>query len=825
MNRQDTEIVSLETLVEEMTNLVAGGNSAGAADWLRALMVHEDDLHRRNRMCPYEDRVPPLLAALPDDVAGAVFDELTPAEARRALFDNYTRIKPACIAAILAAMHPERAAAVVEAMSLGVDAPLEMARALSHAGLISETSLGPLLAHVHTASLARLVREMEADAQGWLLAAAGPDTAAVLLMSLTEDGGRVAEARAARMLSQLPRQAQTVILERLAPTLALSYEKVDEGRESAPALRGRLVTALRHLDVGPLSGLSDRQARLYLTEVTVEQAAFALARSAPDIAAAAMAALDAPLAATLLTIIAASEPALAADLLRGLDTDTLLGFRLVDCGLRCPRREPFAQASAGIVAALDLQAPPVLSLLRLLPDTTLEAILDRLPPARRGEVLNVLGRDDLAPQFPISELMTVGRGQRRTRRLDSGLRCTHIEERLQTTTGSKPVIIDLVEMNPAHVCIQARMATADALPVPSYQVASIFAEFQRTGGWPGRDTFRQLGLIQLSQKVRESGAMAGINGNHYYDYDHHINAITLGIDAARVPGLFFGDSIGWFVSDGQELSPPAFNRAALIVTADGQITIERVFATGVTLAGRRFTWEEVNAPKQEGVPCFYNSVFGAKTEVSDAHVDLAIAKGQVFAVSRDGGLPISFTGFVLSLPADDAAWIDDSIVGQPGLLTVHNNLPVSYGRVIQAMACGPHLVREGQMAIDFVAEDFGERDSTVMSFFLPRTVESYDAARSFMVLRDGLLTIGVVSDAAMGYGAPQEIGGMTFGELAQLALDLGADHAYALDGGGSSSIAVRHRGEVRTLDIPTGGADVGKEQERFINTYWLFYER
>ena len=822
MDRQDVEIINLETLVEEMRHLAAAGSPAGAADWLRGLIAHEDDLRRRNMMRPYEDRVPPLLVALPDDVVGVVFDELTPAEARRALFDNYTRVKPTRIAAVLAAMRPQRAAAVVEAMSLGVDAPLEMARALPK---IPPVALGSLLPHVHPASLVRLVREMPVGDRKRLFAAAGLDTAAVLLASIVENGGCVAEARATRMLSRLPRQVQTSILERLAP-----------------ALRARLTAALHHLNAGPLSGLSRRRARLYLTEVSVEEAAFALARSAPDTSAAALAALDGSLAATLLTAIAASQPALATDLLRGLDTDILIGFRIVG-GERYPRREPFAQVSAGIVAVLDLQSPPALSLLRLLPDATLEPILDRLPSVRRREVLDVLARDDLVPQSPLSvELMAVGRGQRRTRCLDTGLRWTHVEERLVTSTGNKPVVIDLVEMDPARVRFQAHMATAEALPVSSYQVASTFAEFQRTGRRPDQDTFRQLGLIQLSQKVRESGALAGINGNHYYDYGHHINAATLGIDAARVPGLFFGDPIGWFVSDGWELSPPAFNRAALIVTADGQIAIEKVFATGVTLGAHRperarpersrracperhLTWETVNALKQDGVPCFYNSVFGAETEVSDTHVDLAIAKGQVFAVARGGGLPIPFTGFVLSLPAEDATWVDDSIVGQPDLLTVSNNLPASYGRVVQAMACGPHLVREGQMAIDFVAEDFGEQDSTVMSFFLPRTVGSYAAARSFMMLRDGLLTIGVVSGAAMGYGAPQESGGMTFGELARLALDLGAEHAYALDGGGSSSIAVYHRGEVRTLGIPTGGADVGKGQERFINTYWLFYER
>ena len=289
------------------------------------------------------------------------------------IFDNHTCVKPARIATILAAMRPERAAAVVEAMSLGVDAPLEMAHALSHVGLISETALSSLLAYVHPASLARLVREMELDDQGRLLAAADPDTAAALVTSIMEDNGSVSEARAARMLSRLPRQAQTVILERLDPVL-----------------QSRLSIALRHLNVGPLSALGGRRAHLYLTEVSVEQAAFTLARSAPDTAATALAALDASLAATLLITIAASEPALAADLLRGLDTDTLLEFCLVD-GERNLRREPLAQVSAGVVAALDLQAPPALSLLRLLPDATLEAILDRLPSARRREVLGVLG--------------------------------------------------------------------------------------------------------------------------------------------------------------------------------------------------------------------------------------------------------------------------------------------------------------------------------------------------------------------------------------------------------------------------------------------------
>jgi exopolysaccharide biosynthesis protein len=66
---------------------------------------------------------------------------------------------------------------------------------------------------------------------------------------------------------------------------------------------------------------------------------------------------------------------------------------------------------------------------------------------------------------------------------------------------------------------------------------------------------------------------------------------------------------------------------------------------------------------------------------------------------------------------------------------------------------------------------------------------------------------------------------MTFGEMGQLCLDLGVDHAYALDGGGSSSLVARDGGVPRVLNTPTGGADVSAGEERYINTYWLVHER
>lgn len=74
------------------------------------------------------------------------------------------------------------------------------------------------------------------------------------------------------------------------------------------------------------------------------------------------------------------------------------------------------------------------------------------------------------------------------------------------------------------------------------------------------------------------------------------------------------------------------------------------------------------------------------------------------------------------------------------------------------MACGPHLVRNGQLSISFEAEDFGQKDSSVMSFSLTRAVETFEAARSFMMLRQGKLVIGVVGGTALGSGFPPRAG-------------------------------------------------------------------
>jgi len=218
----------------------------------------------------------------------------------------------------------------------------------------------------------------------------------------------------------------------------------------------------------------------------------------------------------------------------------------------------------------------------------------------------------------------------------------------------------------------------------------------------------------------------------------------------------------------------------------------------------------------------YNRVAGATTPRSAEVVDLAVSGTTVVGVRPGGGSPIPLLGFVLAVPTHRAAGLLAGVV-TGDTVGVETTFPSELGRVDQAMACGPQLVRDGQVDLDLDIEEFGMKDSSVLPLSLTRTVDSFRAARSFAFLRDGRLVLGTVSGTLLGSGPPRVSAGMTFAELAQLCADLGADDAMGLDGGGSSSLVALVDGAPRVLGVPTGGADVPEGTERFIKTYWLVH--
>ncbi len=775
--------------IRDWADELASAPQDAAAAELRRRLDEEDALLLANVLKPYEDIVAPALQRL-GARAGAVLDRLDTRYAKRAVFGNYTRIPDDQVAAILGAMQPQQAASLVSAMAVGLDAPREMARALAQ---LEGAALIGIIERVHPAVVIRLLRELDPHDQERIVATAG-SAAIPVLDALVETGNRIQALWAGRLAT------------------ALTGNDADRVRARYPSARA--------LPSGPGAARAMRATRVLIEEAPPPEAAAALEHLHPMLAPAALRAAGAGRAAVLIEQLAAREAALAADLLEAMNDWVLL--RPPDPegdAVWWPQRAP----AAAVLDAMDLDRPGARAVLAALRDETMELLLAHLSAGRRADVAERLRRAGQGDVALSVEVLGVGRGTRRSTLMDGGLRWIHIEEQLDTGDSVKPVLIDLLELPLERVRLQAAMAVEDHRALPASRLAEVFEGYRQEGRRPG-EAFGRLGLVQLTQAVRASGALAAINGNFYFDYGHYINGVALGIDVASVPGLFFGDPIGWYVEEGRELVPASFNRTAGIATEDGEFHIEPVFMTAVEpVGGARITWDAINQPKRPGAIIAYTSLYGTRTEAADSHVDVAIARGRVWALDPGGNQRIPLTGLTLAIPRDRTDLLAN--MGPDTEVVVHHNFPPSRGRVLQAMACGPSLVRDGVLDIDFEAEDFGLQDSTVMSFFLPRWIETYQAARSFLAVRDRTLILGTVSGTAYGWGTPSASGGMTFGELAQLCLDLDVDRAYALDGGGSSSLVARKDGRARTLNSPTGGADVGPGEERYINTYWLVFPR
>ncbi len=789
----------------ELAERLASIERAEGARLLQELIEEEQELCLLNLLKPYQDKVPLVLQMMDAGSIVEIFEELNDYYIMKALFGNFRAVDEERRQEILKKLSREKVALLLNRMSIGVDNPKTAARVLRDLPL---QAAADVVEAAEIASVLRIFREMPAGDRGKIMACLTPERAADLARAMLVPENIVRSARLANILQQLDEPGRQRILARLPP------EQVQP-----------VLAQMQRRETSEFDTIDSREARQRITEMSPAEAAEELDQADPEKAVDILKLCDARKAAEVLTAIARRNPQKAADLLEESNEKLLVGFR-GSGRQRSGVEELYTCPAAAILESMDLSLNGNINALRLMPSDVLEPILDRIPEEKRAEIASLRMGGDISPRLPVSlQSFTAGKGTRKTVDLGHGLKWTRIEESLDTGEKVKPVIVDLVEMDTGKVTLKACRAITEDNLRPITEVARLFGDAKREGKRPDRVLFTKLGLIQLSDAVRRSGAIAAINGNHYYDYGHYMDAIKLGINPTRVPGLFFGDPVGWFVSQGREISPPAFNRAALVVAKDGNTYIERVLMTDVTLSnGVKVKWKAINQEKRDGLTILYNSLYGFKTRKSQSHIDIAIARDRIFEIKPGGGGLIPFTGFILAIPVENRERVLSG-VNEGGAVLVGNNFPAAPGQVEQAMACGPYLVRNGQLEISFEAEDFGEKDSSVMAFSLTRATETFEAARSFIMLRGKRLCIGTVSGTALGAGISTESSGMTFGQLAQLALDLRADHAYALDGGGSSSIAVRVGDDVRLINTPTGGSDVARGEERFINTHWPFFEK
>ncbi|MCX8053982.1 MAG: phosphodiester glycosidase family protein [Armatimonadetes bacterium] len=265
----------------------------------------------------------------------------------------------------------------------------------------------------------------------------------------------------------------------------------------------------------------------------------------------------------------------------------------------------------------------------------------------------------------------------------------------------------------------------------------------------------------------------------------------VGINADFFP--FTGDPLGVCIIDGELISEPPGNRAALAITKDRKVFFDTpsLVAILTTADGASRAINGINRTRETNQIVVYTSLFGASTTNRFKSVDLICASSDlsirvntpirltVNEVRQDAiDTPIPAGGVVVSGGGEAASFLAANV--KPGdTITVRFDIKspndLDWTNVTQAVGGGPWLLRDGNPWIDTVAEGFSVNAFEKAKH--PRTAVGLTADNKLLLVTvDGRQTISA---------------GVTLPELAMIMKRLGAMTAINLDGGGSTTLSVK----------------------------------
>lgn len=302
------------------------------------------------------------------------------------------------------------------------------------------------------------------------------------------------------------------------------------------------------------------------------------------------------------------------------------------------------------------------------------------------------------------------------------------------------------------------------------------------------ETDRDLnGRSTLTQTIKRTGAIAGINGDFF---------------------PWTGDPIGAMVRQGELISTPYGNRPVFAWGAGYADVGRMTFSGSVSQGGIELEVTGINEMCDTDMLILSTPTAGfAKANQAVVHVIIETDKavtpsreitGRIKLIVPDtrtmkvepGTLILTGTGRYLSQLAKLKRGEDIKITVKSG--------PFDWGKVSNVIAGGPTLVKNGMISLSASAEGFSASFSDTKH---PRSAIGRTALGDlWMVVVDGRQAIS---------------GGCSLQELAGIMQRLGCVDAMNLDGGGSSTLAL---GEM-VLNRPSGGS------ERPISNSILFFQQ
>lgn len=280
-----------------------------------------------------------------------------------------------------------------------------------------------------------------------------------------------------------------------------------------------------------------------------------------------------------------------------------------------------------------------------------------------------------------------------------------------------------------------------------------------------------VGMETVSSLAARHRAVAAINGGYF-----------------RTTGTYRGESLGSLVLGGQLLSESHNNRAAvgfITLSKTGEVIFGHLKSSGeLRIGAAKHDVQGVNRPVSLNEMLIFTPEFHRTTLTNPDGIEVIVRRNQVVAIEDlKGSSQIPADGFVISAAGSARDWIKKHV--RKGLSARFSwrlspiepdahNLWRTAGSVLGG---GPQLVKHGKVAITNLEENITNAFVTDRH---PRTaIAKLNSGKLLLVTVDGR--------------QPNASVGMSLPMLAELLLELGAVDALNLDGGGSTTMVVRHK--------------------------------
>ena len=259
------------------------------------------------------------------------------------------------------------------------------------------------------------------------------------------------------------------------------------------------------------------------------------------------------------------------------------------------------------------------------------------------------------------------------------------------------------------------------------------------------------GIEALSELAARSQAVAMINGPYY---------------------MRSGEILGLLKIDQTLVSTPDTPRTSFGVLPDGKIIFDSPAFTGhVELPDKtKIPIDGVNRGRGESELILYNTYYAYWTLTVGGGREFLVRDGRIVDIRNDNSV-ISEGTVVLSASGRQAWLMADLKIGDS--LKIVQTLGPVWDKVTQAVGAGPCLVKNGEIYMTTLGEEFG---SDVAGGRAPRT--------ALGITKEGKALLVVVD------GRSRSSVGYTLLELARFMLEQGAVEAMNLDGGGSSQMII-----------------------------------